>query len=84
MAHMTIRFRHNPATGEKELVIHHESDADALPHEHERDHRALAERLVGGPLGATGGTVDRVSPRPEGEGARPEETAARERAKERG
>jgi len=58
MAEVTIRLRHNPRTGERVLVIHYESEADALPHEHERDHRALAERLVGRPLGELG--VDRV------------------------
>lgn len=58
MAEVTIRLRHNPRTGERVLVIHYESEADALPHEHERDHRALAERLIGRPLGELG--VDRV------------------------
>lgn len=58
MAEVTIRLRHNPRTGERVLVIHYESEADALPHEHERDHRALAERLIGRPLAELG--VDRV------------------------
>lgn len=58
MAEVTIRLRHNPRTGERVLVIHYESEADALPHEHERDHRALAERLIGKPLGEL--NVDRV------------------------
>ncbi len=51
MAEVTIRFRHNPATGKRELIIGYESDSDALPHEHEKDHRALAEKLLGVPLG---------------------------------
>ena len=46
MAEVTIRLRHNPRTGEREVVIHYESESDLLPHEHERDHRALAEALV--------------------------------------
>lgn len=62
MAEVTIRLRHNPRTGEREVVIHYESETDALPHEHERDHRALAEALLGQPLdGLLGGVkVDRV------------------------
>ena len=62
MAEVTIRLRHNPRTGEREVVIHYESESDALPHEHERDHRALAEALLGQPLdNLLGGVkVDRV------------------------
>ncbi|MFO0661825.1 MAG: hypothetical protein U0165_18630 [Polyangiaceae bacterium] len=52
MAEVTLRFRHNPATGKRELVISYESDDDALAHEHERDHRALVEKLIGQPIGA--------------------------------
>jgi len=51
MAEVTIRFRHNPKTGQRELIIGYESDDDALGHEHERDHRALVERILGMPLG---------------------------------
>ena len=50
MAELTIRFRYNKKTGAKEMVIAYESDSDALPHEHERDHRALAEQLLGAKL----------------------------------
>lgn len=62
MAEVTIRLRHNPRTGEREVVIHYESDSDLLPHEHERDHRKLAEALLGQPLGELLGgiEVDRV------------------------
>ena len=62
MAEVTIRLRHNPRTGEREVVIHYESDSDLLPHEHERDHQALAEALLGQPLGELLGgiEVDRV------------------------
>ena len=51
MAEVTIRLRHNPKTGKRELIIGYESESDALPHEHEKDHRALAEQLLGIPLG---------------------------------
>lgn len=62
MAEVTIRFRHDPATGKRELIIGYESDSDALPHEHERDHRALAEALLGHPIGADVGVrVERAN-----------------------
>ena len=61
MAEITIRFRHNAATGKKELVVHLESDSDVLSHEHEGDHRALVERLIGQKLDAdTAVVVERV------------------------
>lgn len=69
MADVTIRFRYNPKTGKRELIIGYESDSDALPHEHERDHRALAEALLGQPLGddIENVRVERVSKDPEPE-----------------
>lgn len=71
MADVTIRFRHNPRTGKRDLVISYESDQDALPHEHERDHRALVEQLIGQKLGDDVGeiTVERAGA---GETAPPE------------
>ena len=36
MAEVTIRLRHNPRTGEREVVIHYESDSDLLPREKDR------------------------------------------------
>ena len=50
MAEITIRFRHNVATGRRELVVHLESDSDVLSHEHERDHRRLVQDLIGQPI----------------------------------
>ena len=47
MAEITIRFRHNAATGRRELVVHLESDSDVLGHEHEGDHRRVVEQLIG-------------------------------------
>jgi hypothetical protein len=47
MAEITLRLRHDPRTGRRELVVHLESDDDVLGHEHERDHRALVESLIG-------------------------------------
>ena len=50
MAEITIKFRRDGKTGKREIVIHLESDADALPHEHEQDHKKLVESLLGMPL----------------------------------
>lgn len=61
MAEITIRFRHNPTTGKKELVIHLESDSDVLSHEHEGDHRRLVEQLIGQKLDAdTDVVIERI------------------------
>ncbi len=46
MPEMTIRLRIDPATGKKDIIVSLESDADALPHEHEQQHRALVEKLL--------------------------------------
>lgn len=64
MADVTLTLRRNKQTGKQELTIHMESDSDALAHEHERDHRALVEGLIGSPLedGATI-TVTRLAPK---------------------
>jgi hypothetical protein len=83
MADVTIRFRYNPKTGKRELIIGYESDSDALPHEHERDHRALAEALLGQPLGddIENVRVERVSKEAETSDTAPESTPAREAQK---
>lgn len=46
MAEMTIRFIPDPVTGKKNIIITLRSDEDALPHEHEQQHRALVEKLI--------------------------------------
>lgn len=46
MAELTIRFRPDPVTGKKDIVITLRSDEDALPHEHEQQHKALVEKLI--------------------------------------
>jgi hypothetical protein len=51
MAEITIKFRHNPKSGKREMIINYESEHDALPHEHERDHKAAVEALLGQKLG---------------------------------
>jgi hypothetical protein len=54
---VTLRLRHNPKTGKRDLLVEYESEDDALAHEHERDHRRFVEQLLGrsiddlGPIG---------------------------------
>lgn len=48
MATMTIRLEIDPATNKKNIIVSLSSDADALPHEHEEQHRALVEKLIQG------------------------------------
>ncbi len=46
MAEMTIRFIPDPVSGKKNIIITLRSDEDALPHEHEQQHKALVEKLI--------------------------------------
>jgi asparagine synthetase A len=48
MAEMTIRLRVNPQTGKKDIVVDLRSDEDALPQEHEQQHRQLVDKLIAG------------------------------------
>jgi hypothetical protein len=48
MADLTLRLRVDPVTGRREIVIDYTSDSDALPMEHEEQHRQLAEKVVDG------------------------------------
>lgn len=48
MAELTIRLQIDPATGKKNIIIDLSSDPDALPHEHEQQHRALVDKLIQG------------------------------------
>jgi hypothetical protein len=50
MAEMTIRLQCDPETGKKNIIIKLHSDEDALPQEHEQQHRALVEKLISGGL----------------------------------
>jgi hypothetical protein len=50
MAEMTIRLRCDPATGKKDIIVSLHSDEDALPHEHEQQHKAFVEKLIHGGL----------------------------------
>jgi hypothetical protein len=46
MPEMTIRLRINPETGKKDIIISMRADEEALPHEHEQQHRELVEKLL--------------------------------------
>jgi len=86
MAEVTIRFRFNRKTGQKEMVISYESEEDALPHEHERDHRALAEQLLGRKLDDDVGDiiVERVTKKQPGAEEHQEQLGERKAQKEKG
>ncbi|WP_020473752.1 hypothetical protein [Zavarzinella formosa] len=77
MAELTIRLRKDPETGKHDIIIDLESDADALPHEHENMHREAVEKLLGK------GSVGKVIVEREGEAtpAAPEETGPVEERK---
>lgn len=50
MAEVTLRLEVDPSTRRRTIVVSYRSDADALPAEHEEEHRALVDRLVEGGL----------------------------------
>jgi hypothetical protein len=53
MAELLLRLEIDPVTGKKNVIIDYGSDEDALPMEHEEDHRRLVDRLIeGGALNA--------------------------------
>jgi hypothetical protein len=50
---LTIRLEVDAVTQKKNVIIKYDSDSDALPSEHEEQHRALVEELIrGGNLSA--------------------------------
>ncbi len=48
MAELIIRFEVDPQTRKKNVIISYRSDEDALPVEHEEDHRRLVNGLIEG------------------------------------
>ncbi len=48
MAELNIRLLIDPTSGKKTIIVEYESDSDALPHEHEQDHRELLDKLIEG------------------------------------
>lgn len=59
MPEITIRLVSNPGTGKKDITIDYHSDRDALPIEHEQDHRDIVRALIGQGV-LTPGTVGDV------------------------
>jgi hypothetical protein len=72
MAEMTIMLRRDPQTGKQNIIIKLDSDADALPHEHEQMHRQLVEKVTGLKPGDFGEVI--VEREGEAEPAAPVET----------
>ena len=60
MAELVLRLRVDPATGRREVVVDYHSDSDALPIEHEDEHRRLAGKIVEG--GLSSGQVEVTRP----------------------
>lgn len=56
-ARVTLRIVVDAASRKRTLVVSYESDADALPMEHEDAHRALVDRLVEGGIARVGDRV---------------------------
>lgn len=48
MAELIIRLEVDPQTRKKNVIISYHSDEDALPVEHEEDHRRLVNGLIEG------------------------------------
>ena len=54
MAEAEIRLVIDPVTGKRDVIIEYLSDEDALPMEHEEEHRRLVDRLIqGGAIAAS-------------------------------
>ena len=64
MADLILRLRVDPVTGRREVVIDYTSDSDALPIEHEQDHRRLAEKVIEGGLSSGNVSVTRETEAP--------------------
>ena len=47
MADILIKLTFNLETGKKDILIDYDGDDDALPHEHEKQHRHIVQTLLG-------------------------------------
>lgn len=47
MAEIKIHFDMNLETGKKDFVIEYEDDGSMLPHEHDKKHKQIVEKLLG-------------------------------------
>lgn len=55
---VTLRYRHDAASGRATLVIDVEVPEDDMPHEHRQELREMAEELLGVPLSSLGEEVE--------------------------
>jgi len=67
MPELVLRLRTDPVTGKRMVVVDYASDSDALPIEHEEEHRRLASKVVDGGLANQDVTVTREAQAPAGE-----------------
>lgn len=67
MPELVLRLRTDPVTGKRMVVVDYSSDSDALPIEHEEEHRRLANKVVEGGLASPEVTVTREHQAPAGE-----------------
>jgi hypothetical protein len=74
MAEMIIMLRRDLNTGKQNIIVKLDSDADALPHEHEQMHREKVAQL----LGKDPGDFGEVIVEREGEGQPGQPTATPE------
>lgn len=84
MAELVLRLRVNPETGRREVVVDYSSDSDALPIEHEDEHRRLAGKVVEGGLNSGKVEVTREQETPVTEGPAATETPVAQPTKTRG
>jgi hypothetical protein len=84
VADLVLRLRVDPVTGRREVVVDYHSDSDALPIEHEDEHRRLAAKVVEGGLGGPGIEVSREEEAPATAGPTPSQEGLREGTKSRG
>jgi FtsH ternary system domain X3-analog len=82
MAEVTIHLRCDPETGKKDIVVSLRSDEDALPHEHEQQHKAIVDRLIEGGI-VKAGEVGKVVVEREEEAKEPPVPAGHEPQGER-
>lgn len=59
MADAILRLHVNPVTGRRVLAIDYTSDSDALPYEHEQEHKRIAGKVLEGGLKGSKITVER-------------------------
>ncbi|MEW5741949.1 MAG: hypothetical protein AB1938_23745 [Myxococcota bacterium] len=88
MATLTLRLEIDPVTRKKNVLVKLDSDSDALPMEHEEQHKKLVEALLAGghvkpeELGTI--TIEREGQGPAQGEAKGDEAAQREAAANKG